>query len=62
VVYPTYEGCAQKIAVTLGSRVTAKRSGKTYCGDLSQEAQQNSGSGSGEWAVCGIRSSVCVGS
>ena len=63
VVYPSYEGCAQKISVRRsGGRIRAKRSGRTYCADLSEEAQQNSGSGSGEWAVCGIRSSVCVGS
>ena len=63
VVYASYEGCAQKIAVRRsGGRTRARRSGRTYCGDLSEEAQQNSGSSSGEWAVCGIRSSVCIGS
>jgi hypothetical protein len=63
VVYPSYEGCAQKISVRKsGSRVSARRAGRVYCADLSEEAQQNSGSSSGGWAICGIRQSVCIGS
>ena len=63
VVYPSYEGCAQKISVRRSAgRTRARRSGRTYCEDLSQEAQQQSGGGSGDWAICGIRSSVCIGS
>jgi hypothetical protein len=63
VVYPDYEGCAQKVSVRRsGGKLSARRVGRRYCGDVSDEAEQNSGSQSGEWAICGIRSSVCIGS
>jgi hypothetical protein len=63
VVYPDYEGCAQKVSVRRsGGKLSAARVGRRYCGDVSREAEQNSGSGSSEWAICGIRSSVCIGS
>jgi hypothetical protein len=63
VVYPDYEGCAQQVSVRRsGGKLSARRVGRRYCGDVSDEAEQNSGSGSGDWAICGIRQSVCIGS
>jgi hypothetical protein len=63
VVYPDYEGCAQQVSVRKsGAQLSARRVGRRYCGDVSDEAEQNSGSRSGDWAICGIRSSVCIGS
>jgi hypothetical protein len=62
VVDSNYDGGAQKIRVTLRrGKVKAKRVGKIYYGNLSDEYQQHSGNG-GEWAICGIRQSVCIGS
>ena len=61
IVYGNYDGAAQKVVVTKRSgRVRARRSGRIYTGNLREEAQGHSGGG--EWAVCGIRSSVCIGS
>ena len=63
VVYPDNQGCAQQVSVRRArGRTRAARVGRSYCGDLSDEAERNSGSGSNEWAICGIRQSVCVGS
>jgi hypothetical protein len=62
VVDNNYDGAAQKIRVTLRrGKVKAKRVGKIYYGNVADEYQQHSGN-SGEWAVCGIHQSVCVGS
>ena len=62
VVDSNYDGAAQKIRVTFRhGKVKAKRVGKIYYGNVADEYQQHSGNG-GEWAVCGIRQSVCVGS
>jgi hypothetical protein len=56
------DGAAQKIRVTLRhGKVKARRVGKVYYGNVSDEYQQHNGNG-GEWAVCGIHQSVCVGS
>lgn len=69
VVYDDYEGCAQRVRVTTkghSRKLRAKRVGKIYCADLSEEFEENGGGSSsgsgGEWAICGIRSSVCIGS
>jgi hypothetical protein len=63
VVYPDNEGCAQKVSVRRSrGELKARRVGKSYCGDLSDESEQNAGRPSNEWAICGIRSSVCIGS
>ena len=63
VVYPDNSGCAQQVSVKRRrGKLSARRSGRSYCGDLSEEAEQNSGSSNNEWAICGIRQSVCVGS
>jgi hypothetical protein len=54
-------GAAQAIRVTRRhGRTRARRVGKIYYGNVSDEAQQHSSGG--EWAVCGIHQSVCVGS
>ena len=61
IVYSNYDGAAQKIVVTKRrGRVRARRAGRVYSGNLRDEARGQSGGG--EWAVCGIRQSVCVGS
>ena len=55
------DGAAQRIRVNRkGGKTVAKRFGRTYYGNVSDEAQQHSSGG--EWAVCGIHQSVCVGS
>jgi hypothetical protein len=61
VVAANGDGAAQRIRVKRkGGRTTAKRFGRIYYGNVSDEAQQHSSGG--EWAVCGIHQSVCVGS
>ena len=61
VVAANGDGAAQRIRVKRkAGRIVAKRFGRTYYGNVSDEAQQHSGGG--EWAVCGIHQSVCVGS
>jgi hypothetical protein len=55
------DGAAQRIRVKRkGRRIAAKRFGRIYYGNVSDQAQQHSSGG--EWAVCGIHQSVCVGS
>jgi hypothetical protein len=55
------DGAAQRIRVKRkGGKTVAKRFGRTFYGNVSDEAQQHSSGG--EWAVCGIHQSVCVGS
>jgi hypothetical protein len=55
------DGAAQRIRVKRKSgKTVAKRFGRIYYGNVSDEAQQHSSGG--EWAVCGIHQSVCVGS
>jgi hypothetical protein len=56
-----YNGAAQRIKVTRsGGQVRASRYGKIYYGSLADEAPQHSSGG--EWAICGIHQSVCIGS
>jgi len=71
-----YYGCLQAVAVKAAGhkgkkrRVKARMTGEPLCEDLTEEYEQNSGGGgsgsgsgdSGEWAICGIKSSVCIGS
>ena len=55
------DGALQRIRVKRkGGKTVARRFGRIYYGNVSAEAEQHSGGG--EWAVCGIRQSVCVGS
>ncbi len=55
------DGAVQRIVVTLrGGKARARRVGKIYYGNLYEESQQHSSGG--EWAVCGIHQSVCIGS
>ena len=55
------DGAAQRIRVKRKrGKTVARRFGKIYYGNVSDEAQQHSSGG--EWAVCGIHQSVCVGS
>jgi hypothetical protein len=63
IVFRNYDGAAQRISVRSrghSGNLTVRRSGQVYTGNLRQEARGQSGGG--EWAVCGIRSSVCIGS
>lgn len=68
-----YYGCVQAVAVKAAGhkgkkrKPKAKLTGEPICEDLTEEYEQNSGGGSGsgdsgEWAICGIKSSVCIGS
>jgi hypothetical protein len=60
IVWSDYSGAAQRVSVTLrGGKVRAQRFGRVYTGQL---GQQQSGESGGEWAICGIHSSVCIGS
>jgi hypothetical protein len=55
------DGAAQRIRVkSKRGKVVARRFGRIYYGNVSDQAQQHSSGG--EWAVCGIHQSVCVGS
>jgi hypothetical protein len=55
------DGAAQAIRVTRKhGKIVARRSGRIYYGNVSDQAQEHSSGG--EWAVCGIHQSVCVGS
>src|SRR4051794_31355019 len=61
VVDSNGDGAAQRIRVKRKrGKTVAKRFGRIYYGNVSDEAQQHSSGG--EWAVCGIHQSVCVGS
>jgi hypothetical protein len=60
IVFSNYYGAAQRVRVTLRHGKThARRHGKVYKGYVGRQEQGESG---GEWAVCGIHQSVCVGS
>jgi hypothetical protein len=60
IIFSNYYGAAQRVRVTLRhGKVRAKRHGKVYRGYVGEREQGESG---GEWAVCGIHQSVCVGS
>lgn len=60
IVWSDYSGAAQRVAVRLvDGRIRAQRFGRIYTGQLDE---QESGESGGEWAICGIRSSVCIGS
>lgn len=61
IVWSDYSGAAQRVAVRMrGKRVTATRFGRVYTGNLG--GGQESGQSGGEWAICGIHQSVCIGS
>jgi hypothetical protein len=61
IVYENYDGAAQRVLVKRsGGGVRARRYGRVYTGNLRDDAQGRTNGG--EWAVCGIRQSVCVGS
>jgi hypothetical protein len=60
IVFDNYDAAAQRISVTKrGSRVSARVFGRVYTGNIGAKPPSSSG---GEWAVCGIHQSVCVGS
>lgn len=60
IVFDDYTGSAQQVMVTLvGTKVRARRVGRVYTGSVGERQSEQSG---GEWAICGIRSSVCIGS
>ncbi len=60
IVWSNRYGAAQRVSVVReGGKVRARRFGKIYRGYV---GGRRSGQSGGEWAVCGIRSSVCVGS
>ena len=60
IVWSDYSGAAQRVSVTLrDGKVRAQRFGRVYTGQLDE---QESGESGGEWAICGIHSSVCIGS
>ena len=60
IVFSNYYGAAQRVRVTLRHGKThAKRHGRVYKGYVGQQEQSESG---GEWAICGIHQSVCIGS
>jgi alkylation response protein AidB-like acyl-CoA dehydrogenase len=63
VAYADETGCIQKVVVTRrGKRISGRRTGRTYCGDLPGGGSGNSGTGggSGSPAICAIRQSVCI--
>jgi hypothetical protein len=60
IVFANYDAAAQRVSVTrVGRRVRARRFGRIYTGNIGQKQSSQSG---GEWAICGIHSSVCIGS
>ncbi len=60
IVWSDYSGAAQKVLVRqVGSKVRAQRVGRVYTGSV---GEQSSGQSGGEWAICGIHQSVCIGS
>ena len=60
IIFADYTGAAQRVKVALkGGRARAKRYGTVYTGDVGRRPSGQSGQ---EWAICGIRSSVCIGS
>ena len=60
IIYANYYGAAQRVSVVKrGGKVRARRFGRIHRGYV---GERESGESGGEWAVCGIRSSVCVGS
>jgi hypothetical protein len=62
IVFSDYYGAAQKVKVTIrrgSTKAHAKRYGTVLTGYV---GQQQSGQSGGEWAICGIHQSVCIGS
>jgi hypothetical protein len=60
IIFDDYTGAAQQVSVTLrGGKVHPRRFGRVYTGSVGQQSSSQSG---GEWAICGIHSSVCIGS
>ena len=60
IIWGDQSGAAQRVKVVLrGGRPRASRYGRVYSGNV---GERSSGESGGEWAICGIRSSVCIGS
>jgi hypothetical protein len=60
IIWSDYSGAAQRVSVVLrGGKTHARRYGRVYRGSV---GNRRSGQSGGEWAICGIHSSVCIGS
>jgi hypothetical protein len=60
IILPNRYGAAQRVRVTLSrGRINARKYGRVYKGYVGEKSSSQSGS---EWAICGIHSSVCIGS
>lgn len=60
IIWSDNSGAAQRVKVVLrGGKARASRYGRVYSGNVGDRSAGESG---GEWAICGIRSSVCIGS
>ena len=60
IIWGDLSGAAQRVKVVLrGRKVRAARYGTVYQGSV---GERDSGQSGGEWAICGIRQSVCIGS
>ena len=60
IIWSDYSGAAQRVKVVLrAGKARASRYGTIYRGNV---GERSSGESGGEWAICGIRSSVCIGS
>ena len=60
IIWSDLTGAAQRVKVVLsGGKVHARRYGTVYSGSV---GERQSGQSGGEWAICGIHSSVCIGS
>ena len=60
IIFANYDAAAQQVSVTRSrGKVRARKFGRIYTGNIGPKPANES---TGEWAVCGIRSSVCVGS
>src|SRR3954451_17605623 len=60
IIFSNYYGAAQRVRVTQrGRKVRAVKYGHVYKGYV---GSRSSGQSSSEWAICGIHSSVCIGS
>jgi hypothetical protein len=62
VAYADDSGCIQKVVVTRGRRITGKRTGRVYCGEVPGNTSSGTGGGGGGGspAICAIRQSVCI--
>lgn len=60
IIWSDQSGAAQRVKVVLkGGKVRARRYGTVYRGSV---GERQSGQSGGEWAICGIHQSVCIGS